>query len=168
MITKIACFTGHRPEKIFNNTDDIAVKLAILKRCIRNEIEIAINEGYTEFISGMARGTDIFSAELVLYHKQKYPNIKLTCALPFPEQGEGFSEKWRVRYDNIIEQCDKVVTVCDKFSKQAFMIRNRYMVDCSSRVIAIFNGGKGGTANTVNYAKSKGREIVIIDPNNML
>ena len=39
------------------------------------------------------------------------------------------------------------------------------MVDNSDVLIAIFNGDpKGGTAYTVNYARKKGKEIVIINP----
>lgn len=165
MTEKTACFTGHRPEKIFTCNQNTAASIAVLKRCIRNEIELAINDGYTKFISGMARGTDIFSAELVLYHKQLHPEIKLICAIPFPEQGLSFSEKWQIRYQNILNQSDEIVNVCECFSKQAFMIRNKYMVDRSSRVIAVYNGQPGGTANTVKYAQSKGKEIVIINPN---
>lgn len=160
MINKTACFTGHRPEKIFDSDENVNIKLALLKRRLRREIESAINDGYTDFISGMARGTDIFFAELVLYHKQNHPGIRLICALPFPEQGAGFSEKWRVRYEKILARCDEKVVLCESFSKQAYIIRNRYMVDRSGRIIAVFGGAPGGTAGTVSYAEKKaGRSL---------
>lgn len=34
-------------------------------------------------------------------------------------------------------------------------------------MIAVFNGDKGGTANTLHYAESKGLNIVIINPNDL-
>ena len=34
------------------------------------------------------------------------------------------------------------------------------MVDTSNRVIAVFNGEKGGTLNTINYAKRKNVEVI--------
>ena len=45
--------------------------------------------------------------------------------------------------------------------------RNRFMVDNSAYMIAVFNGDKGGTANTLHYAESKGLNIVIINPNDL-
>ena len=36
------------------------------------------------------------------------------------------------------------------------------MVNNSSLVIALFDGKEGGTKQTIEYAKSKGREIEII------
>lgn len=38
------------------------------------------------------------------------------------------------------------------------------MVDNSDLLIAIFNGNKSGTANCVNYAKSKNKKTIIINP----
>ena len=33
------------------------------------------------------------------------------------------------------------------------------MIDHSSRIIAIYNGEKGGTKNTIDYAQKKGVDI---------
>ena len=44
--------------------------------------------------------------------------------------------------------------------------RNRYMVDKSELVIAVFNGTKsGGTWYTINYARRSGKQVEIIDLN---
>ena len=40
------------------------------------------------------------------------------------------------------------------------MKRNIYMVDKSSLVVAVFNGEKGGTKNTVDYAVKNGKKIL--------
>ena len=40
--------------------------------------------------------------------------------------------------------------------------RNKYMVDNSDLIIAVFNGNSGGTKQTNDYAKSKNIEIIII------
>lgn len=43
--------------------------------------------------------------------------------------------------------------------------RNRYLVDHSSVLLAVYNGVKrSGTGATVNYARRLGREIIIINP----
>ena len=53
------CFTGHRPEKLRRSGQDIRIEL-------ESEIRKAIQDGYITFISGMARGVDIWAAEIVL------------------------------------------------------------------------------------------------------
>ena len=42
--------------------------------------------------------------------------------------------------------------------------RNEYMVDNSDYVVAVWDGGRRRTGNTVEYAKTKGEGIVRIDP----
>ena len=44
-------FTGHRPEKVIGSEGRIIVEL-------RREIEIAIDDGYKVFLTGMCRGVD--------------------------------------------------------------------------------------------------------------
>ena len=42
--------------------------------------------------------------------------------------------------------------------------RNKYMIDNSSVLIALFNGKPGGTKITIDYAKQQGHEILTIEP----
>ena len=69
------CFTGHRPEKLTEPGLVIQEKLeqAILQ---------AISDGFTTFISGTARGVDIWAAEIVLRLRTSGKPIKLICASP--------------------------------------------------------------------------------------
>lgn len=41
------------------------------------------------------------------------------------------------------------------------------MVDNSDVVIAVWNGEKSGTGNTVNYAMKSGKKVIIIDTNKL-
>ena len=70
------CFTGHRPEKL---TITEAEALLRLESAIRQ----AISDGYTEFITGMARGVDIWAGEIVIRLRDEGRPIKLICASPF-------------------------------------------------------------------------------------
>ena len=70
------CFTGHRPEKLKIPEEQLCVRLGL-------EIDRAIEDGFTTFISGMAKGVDICAAELVLKRRVSDDRLKLICALPY-------------------------------------------------------------------------------------
>ena len=42
--------------------------------------------------------------------------------------------------------------------------RNRFMINNSSLVIALFNGTNGGTKKTLDYAKECGVKTVVLEP----
>ncbi len=149
------CFTGHRPEKLFLPEEQIKT---LLEAAIRK----AVSEGFCRFITGMAEGIDIWAAEEVLKIKEKSKNIELICAIPYDGFGKGRAGKEKIQYEEILAKADEIEYVCRHYSRQCFQMRNAYMVDNSSRVIAVFNGEKGGTKNTIQYAKSKGVEVINI------
>lgn len=143
------CFTGHRPQKI-NVSEDIARSL--LDRAVKQ----AVAKGYNTFITGMACGVDMWAAEIVLKYRRHNSNIRLVCAVPF----QGFEKRRNIverkAYHNILRRADYIQYVCDKYSPKCFQLRNEWMVDHSSKVIAVFNGLSGGTKNTINYAEKIG------------
>lgn len=57
------------------------------------------------------------------------------------------------------QQADYEVTICEAACRSAYQRRTEWLVDHSARVIAIYNGTKGGTRNTIEYAMQKGIEI---------
>lgn len=126
------------------------------------EIRKAIDDGFVTFISGMARGVDIWAAEIVLRLRDEGQPIHLICASPFEDFERSWSEDWKQRYTDVISQADIVKYICKGYSRACFQIRNEWMVDRSARVIAVFNGESGGTRNTLVYAKSHNIEIMSI------
>ena len=143
------CFTGHRPERL--NEDESTVK-----RLLDAAIDQAVSDGFTTFISGCARGVDLWAASIVLDKRRDDPNIHLICAVPF----RGFEQRWgigdRELYNYILNSADLVRYINERYFPACFQIRNEWMVDHSSRVIAVFNGQKSGTKNTVDYARRVG------------
>lgn len=142
------CFTGHRPEKLH------APEALIIKQ-LDDAIQSAINNGYSAFITGMAKGVDIWAAELVLKYRCIHPQIKLICAIPYKGFGLHWDKDWTGRFSQIIQQADAVHYICPKFSYGAYQTRNIWMVDHSALVIAVFNGSSGGTWNTIAYAQKQ-------------
>lgn len=48
------------------------------------------------------------------------------------------------------------------YRERTSLMRNEWMVDRSSLVIAVYNGESGGTKNTIECAKAHGIEVVMI------
>lgn len=145
---KTCCVTGHR--------DIPAEQADRIRELLRQEILVAIGDGYTHFISGFAAGADLLFAELVAELKAAYP-ITLEAAIPYPGRMKTPDET----FQRLIRCCDVVKIHSDSYSKECYMRRNRYMVDQSQRVIAVYDGRPtGGTAATVRYAKGKDVRVV--------
>ncbi len=149
------CFTGHRPEKL-------GVPEWKVKAALQREIKAAILEGYTVFISGMARGVDLWAAELVLELRESGAAIRLICAVPYPGVELRWEQGWREKYQAVLRRADLVRFICDGYGKDCFQRRNQWMVGYSNRVIAVYNGKRGGTRNTVEYARGCGVTVVKI------
>lgn len=160
---KTACFSGHRPEKLPKNQKNDKNFLNVLKSILHYRIYSAVQSGYKCFITGLARGIDLWAAESVIEIKKKVPGIRLICAKPFQEHGNAFkgNDLWTLNY--ILANADDVVCVSDNYSKDCYRVRNCYMVDNSSLLIAVVNDYKSGTGQTISYARKKGIDISIIN-----
>ena len=158
---KTCCFTGHRPSKIgFSESSE---EMTDLKNSIASEILGLINDhGVRHFISGMALGIDTYAAETVLKLREIYPDITLECAVPCRTQSKKWSAANRERYNDILLKADKVTVLHEYYNYTCMHDRDRYMVDNSDMVLAVWNGTPGGTAFTVNYARENSKEIIII------
>ena len=143
---KRCCFTGHRPEKLKSTESEI-------KQGLARAIETALAAGKRTFITGMARGTDIYASELILQYRDADPSIHLICALPHPNFEKRWSAQWQQRYCAILKRADLIKETSLSFNMGSYQKRNKWMVDRSSMVIAVFNGKSGGTKNTIDYAK---------------
>ena len=157
------CFTGHRPAKLpwgYNESDPRCVKL---KERIADAVLLAYQEGYRHFLCGMAQGCDLYFCEAVLALRRQHSDAALEAARPCETQSNSWPEGDRRRYQTILDQCDLETLVQHHYDRGCMMRRNRYMVDRSSRIIAVYDGvPKGGTAQTLAYAMRRGLKTEIL------
>ena len=149
------CFSGHRaiPDhdllKIQQRTEDI--------------IRLLLTRGYRYAAVGGALGYDLMVLRLLLRLKEEYPHLRIIGVFPF----SGYDSKWtpaqREEYAALIPQLDKLVYTVptDKASSEAFLERNRKMVDGSSVLICYYNENRSrsGTGQCVRYAQRQGLNI---------
>ena len=136
-----AAFTGHR--RYAGECDD----------ALRDVVGELYVRGFRAFWSGMALGFDLAAAETVLALREELPALRLCCAVPFPGQAERFSEADRIRYAQILSRADEVATIASRYDPRCYLRRDAFMVERSAVVVAWFDGGKGGTRYTWEYAR---------------
>lgn len=158
------CFTGHRPDKLPWGLDEGDARCSAAKRSLARELEALYRRGFRHFISGMAMGCDLYFAEAALALREKYPEVTIEGAVPCPTQADRWPDPLRRRWRDILDRCDLETVVQQHYDRYCMHRRDRYMVDRSTAVLAVFNGTPGGTQYTLNYAMDKKREILLLDP----
>lgn len=74
----------------------------------------------------------------------------------------------RERYFGILEKCDEETMLQTRYTKDCMQKRNRYMVDHSNHVLAVWDGSfRNGSGQTVRYAQKMGKMITIIRPDTL-
>lgn len=164
-VERACAFTGHRPRKFPWGYDELDTQCVSLKSVLTEQIEQLAMNGVTQFLSGMAEGVDTWAALAVLALREKNDALKLHCILPCREQAEQWGAPAQALYRSILEQADSVVYVNRDYKKDCMLERNRFLVEHSDILLAVYNGERrGGTAATIRYARKAGREVWIMDP----
>ena len=160
-----ACsFTGPRPDKLPWGYDENGQDCLRLKNRIYDMVEAAYSSGMRHYICGMAEGCDMYFAEAVITLRDEYPGITLEAAIPCEGQSLNWSASQRKRYDYLVHQCDEETILQQQYTPECMLKRNKYMVDNSSLLIAVYGGTGGGTLYTINYAIKAGVKVVTIRP----
>lgn len=158
---RTACFSGYRPEK-FQFPLEAGCKAYIkLQADITRAIGESVQAGYTRFLSGMARGFDLVCSGILLEMKKMspvYADIELVAVLPFA--GHGFKGRWGDIHDMVLEEASEIITLPSQANRQAYLERNRFMVEQSGRLLCYYDGQPGGTAHTFHCAIQNGLEIL--------
>ena len=161
---KTCCFTGHRPERLPWGSSEGNPRCAALKTRLRLAVEQACDRGMRHFICGMSRGCDFYFAEAVLELRRRKEDVSLEAAVPCPSQADSWPEADRRRWRALLAQCDIETLVQNQYTKGCMLRRNRYMVDHSALVIAVYDGAGGGTQQTLAYALRQKIPFVDIPP----
>ena len=101
-------------------------------------------------------------AEVVLSLKKQYLGLKLIAVVPFQGVEARWDKLWISRFYSLLHQADLVKTICDKYSPDAYQKRNKWMIDHSNRVIAVFNGEPSGTKQVIDYALKKAVPVELL------
>lgn len=162
---KSCAFTGHRPQSFPWKYDESAHDCILLKKALEDQILRLLDRGVTDFYTGLAQGVDTWAAQIVLALREKNPALKLHCVLPCRDQARNWEPSAQECHRRIQSQADTVVCLSETYHDGCMLDRNRYLVEHSSVLLAVYHGNwRGGTAMTVRYARKLGRETIVINP----
>lgn len=114
-----------------------------------------------KIITGMALGYDTICAIIA-----SRLDIPFVAAVPFVGQESQWSDKQKRIYETLLSKAKEIIVVSPgNYEAKKMQIRNQWMVDNSDKMLACFDGSKGGTYNCVQYAKLKNKIVDVINPN---
>ncbi len=149
-------FTGHRPPKLGGYG---RVPQQKLYDFAYQALEQNLHPG-DEAIVGMAQGWDmaVASACVVL-------TVPFTAAVPYAGQQAVWPDlETRQHYETLLSNAKDVVYIGQpprNMGEAATLLqqRNRYIVEHSQKMIALWDGSRGGTYNCIKYAKYKNMPV---------
>lgn len=145
---KACCGFGHR--EIFGTITEKVV----------TAVKKAAEQGCELYYTGaMGEFDEIFSSA-VRFLKKTYPEIKLVCVKPYltKEINESGDYLYSL-YDDIIIPTE----LADIHYKTVITKRNQWIIDKCDVVIGYTIRDYGGAYKAIDYAKKKGKEIIIIE-----
>ncbi len=110
-----------------------------LKQLLTQKISTAINNGYTNFITGLNLGFDMLCAEIVIEIRKTNKNIKLIAALAYEKQFNLLNYNHKIQFFNILEDCDEIRCLYLNYNKICYKERLNYMLNNSSLIIELFD-----------------------------
>lgn len=142
----IIAATGHRPDKLGGYSAFVSGKLYKLAR------EYLALSDADEVISGMALGWDTAIAQAALDL-----GLTLTAAIPFEGQERLWPNEAQKHYRFLVARATYVRTISPGgYAPEKMQKRNVWMVRSADRMLALWNGSPGGTANCLRYAQERG------------
>lgn len=145
----IIAVTGHRPNKLGGFGDDQFLLLQSFAIGILSEIKP------DKVITGMALGWDQAIAAACAAER-----IPFIAACPCDNQDSKWPPASRAIWNELMRKAsERVIVSPGAYTNQCMQVRNEWMVDRCDKLISLWNGTLGGTANCITYAQSKGKDI---------
>ena len=139
------------------------------KEELRGVVARLYDEGYRRFLCGMAGGFDLAAGEAVAELKRAHSDVELIAVVPYEGFYRLFHAEDAEQYRRVADAADAIVVVSESEGKVAYRMRNDYLVENSSVLVAWFDGvPRGGTAYTVRRARRKGVRVENLYPQSQM
>lgn len=145
----ILATTGHRPHKLGGYTFDVVERLRIVAMNYLYRCQLQLNAFDTiEVITGMALGWDTTVAEAAIER-----GIPFCAAVPCDNQEKVWPWQSQLQYRALLAKAKTIYVVSPgHYEPWKMQARNEWMVDHCDRLVALWDGTRGGTYNCIDYA----------------
>lgn len=146
LVTVRLAVTGHRPDKLGGYKNEVYRRLRRLAKEQLSEFE-----DIEYVLTGMALGWDQAIADSCVDLE-----IPFVACCPFMGQEKVWPAGSQMHYRELLGLAKEVIYVCEGgYAGWKMLRRDEYMVDNSDHLLALWNGSKGGTGHTAQYALNK-------------
>lgn len=143
--------TGHRPDKLGGYSPKAFQHLVnVAESCLTKLSPKKV-------ITGMALGWDMAIAQACVNL-----GIPFIAAIPFKGQESRWQTKDQDKYKSLLQKAFVIEVISEgSYSPYKMELRNHWMVDHATAVLALYNGDdSGGTANCVRYVKKQKKPLL--------
>lgn len=148
---KFCCITGPR-EISTERIEDV-------RQALCQEIEQAIADGFTGFLSDMDKGINREFAMIVAEKKKEIPELFLEAVYPHAGRMKAKSKS----VQELMSQCNGFKLIGQEYSHDCQFAANRYLLEFAERVIAVSDENpKSNTAQMLRMAAAKELEVRVI------
>ena len=69
----------------------------------------------------------------------RYNDIELYCIIPFENQAEKWKNEHKLRYNNILKNCNQKILLQKYFTLDCYIKRNKFLVEKSNVIIGVYD-----------------------------
>ena len=131
------CFDGPVYDHLQYAKDENSVECQRIKKVLTDKIDTLIKEGECVFMSGVRRGIEMWTAEIVLEKMEVYPNVSLICVCPYEEQPTYWNENHRERYFTIHQLCTKLVMLNRHYENDSYQKLDNYLLEHCDTIVTL-------------------------------
>ena len=136
-----------------------ADKLDYARRELEREIGAALADGYRMFLTEFAVGAGMLFARCVNERRREYSDIYLEVVLHTKNCEQFSRDEWE-----LLSKSNGIRGLCEECKQDYPLSVARYLVEQSSRVIAIFNEHETESSLfAMDYARTMERDLRIIE-----
>ncbi len=88
-------------------------------------------------------GSGFYCCEAALALRERRPGVTVEAVIPCEEQAARWRERDRERWFSLVERCDNETMLQHHYDRGCMLRRNRYLVDHSAMLIAVYDGMLG-------------------------
>jgi uncharacterized phage-like protein YoqJ len=158
--------TGHRPKQLPGGYNWGTTPNQKIMVWMRSELHaLRQTHGEVETATGMALGTDQMFAQCCIHEE-----IPFHAFIPCKGQDAKWFESSRNVYNWLLDRAASITMVSDKpYTPSCMQVRNEAMRDWALKVkdnlvLAVWDGGGGGTSNMIRACQKFAMDIKVYEP----